>query len=177
MATSGKDTKIVGDTEKRKPPRAGMGRPKGSPNKITRTVRESIEAAFHKAGSEEYLLRQAEENPVAFMALLAKLLPAQIMAEVSAGDASSALPDGFTLMPKSFPSREAWDSFFDQVKRQPSAIVIHGCMPVPSGFVGDIFPIVRRVAGGWVIGGLPNSNEMSSYDLNCDASPEILPPA
>ena len=63
------------------------------------------------------------------MTLLAKLLPAQILAEVSAADASSVLPDGLVLTPKSFPSREAWDSFFDQVKRQPGAIVCTGGIP------------------------------------------------
>ena len=178
MGSSGEDTKIVGDTAKRRPPRAGMGRPKGSPNKITKTIREALEAAFHEAGAEEYLLRQAEANPQAFMTLLAKLLPAQIQAEVSTADASSVLPDGLVLMPKSFPSREAWDTFFDWAKRQPDALVIHGGAPPPSGFGGDIFPIARRVNGGWVIGGIPSASEMTSYDLDFAAPPGMtLPPA
>ena len=172
MASSGDDTKIVGDTGRRKPPRAGMGRPKGSPNKITKTIREALEAAFHEAGAEEYLLRQAEANPQAFMTLLAKLLPAQIMAEVSTADASSVLPDGLVLTPKSFPSREAWDSFFDQVKRQPDAIVCAGGIPCPPGFSGNVFPIARRVAGQWVCGGIPNRSEMVFYDLDLDIIPE-----
>ena len=175
MGSSGEDTKIVGDTAKRKPPRAGMGRPKGSPNKITKTIREAIEAAFHEAGAEEYLLRQAEANPQAFMTLLAKLLPAQIMAEVSTGDASSALPDGLVLMPKSFPSRSSWDIFFSRVTQQAEAIVIHGGVPVPPGFEGDVFPIARRVAGQWVIGGIPSESEMANYDLDFGPAPEPLP--
>ena len=111
------------------------------------------------------------------MTLLAKLLPAQIQAEVSTADASSVLPDGLVLMPKSFPSREAWDTFFDWAKRQPDALVIHGGAPPPSGFGGDIFPIARRVNGGWVIGGIPSASEMTSYDLDFAAPPGMtLPP-
>ena len=177
MAKGGDSSKIVGDTAKRKPPRAGMGRPKGSPNKITKTIREAIEAAFSQAGAEEYLLRQAEANPQAFMTLLAKLLPAQIMAEVSTADASSVLPDGLTITPRSFSNRAEWDSFFSQVKQQPDALVIHGGVPVPPAFEGDIFPIARRVNGGWVVGGIPNASEMTSYDLNFNEPPEPLPPA
>ena len=178
MGSSGEDTKIVGDTAKRKPPRAGMGRPKGSPNKITKTIREAIEAAFSEVGAERYLVEQATLNPQAFMALLSKLLPAQIQAEVSTGDASSALPDGLVLMPKSFPSRSSWDIFFSRVTQQAEAIVIHGGVPVPPGFEGDVFPIARRVAGQWVIGGIPNPDELAFYDLDFDAPPGMtLPPA
>ena len=177
MAKGGDSSKIVGDTGRRKPPRAGMGRPRGSVNKITRTVREAIEAAFSEVGAERYLVEQAALNPQAFMTLLAKLLPAQIMAEVSTADASSVLPDGLVLMPKSFPSREAWDAFFDWAKRQPDAIVCAGGIPCPSGFTGNVFPIARRVNGSWVIGGIPNVSEMTSYDLDFAPAPESLPPA
>ena len=163
--------KIGQSTEKRAGNR-GMGRPKGSPNRITRTVREAIEAAFSEVGAERYLIEQATLNPTAFLGLIAKLLPAQIMAEVSTADASSVLPDGLVLTPKSFPSREAWDSFFDQVKRQPDAIVCAGGIPCPPGFSGNVFPIARRVAGQWVCGGIPNRSEMVFYDLDLDIIPE-----
>ncbi len=177
MASSGEDSKIVGDTGRRKPPRAGMGRPKGSPNKITKTLKEALELAFSEVGAERYLIEQATLNPQAFMTLLAKLLPAQIQAEVSTGDAS-VLPDGLIFTPKFFPNREAWDTFFDWAKRQPDAIVIHGGAPPPPGFTGNVFPIARRVNGSWVLGGLPNPDELSFYDLDFDAPPGMtLPPA
>jgi hypothetical protein len=109
------------------------------------------------------------------MALLSKLLPSEIRAEVSADVASSVLPDGLVLMPKNFSNRVEWDSFSDQAKRQPGAIVVSGGVPVPPGFTGNVFPIAWRVAGGWVIGGLPNPDELFFYDLNFDVYPEPLP--
>ena len=172
MASGGDDSKMQGSSGRRLPPNAGKGRKKGVPNKLTKTIREAIETAFSQAGAEEYLLRQAEENPQSFMGLLSKLLPSQIQAEVST-DVASVLPDGLTLMPKNFSSREMWDSFSDQVKRQPDAIVIRG------GLVGteDVFPIVRRVAGQWVCGGIPSPQELASYDLDFGPAPEPIPPA
>ena len=64
--------------------RAGLGRPKGSPNKITGSMKEMILEAFEKAGGTDWLARQAEENPVAFMGLLSKLLPTdmQVYAQI-----------------------------------------------------------------------------------------------
>ena len=37
------DTKIEKNSERHKPPRAGMGRPKGSPNKVTKQFRDTIQ--------------------------------------------------------------------------------------------------------------------------------------
>lgn len=54
---------------------AGKGRPKGSPNKVNASLKEMIHAALNDAGGKSWLAQQAQENPVAFMALLAKLLP------------------------------------------------------------------------------------------------------
>jgi hypothetical protein len=77
---AGDTTKVVSVT-KRKPPAAGKGRPKGSINKSTKAIKEMILAALDKAGGEEYLVRQSNENPVAFMALLGKIMPTQITGE------------------------------------------------------------------------------------------------
>lgn len=62
-------------------PKTG-GRKKGTPNKLTRTVKEAIEIAFDKVGGPEYLARMAEEQPVAFMTLLGKVIPNQVEAKV-----------------------------------------------------------------------------------------------
>ena len=67
---------------------AGPGRPKGVPNKTTASIKAAIEAAFQGVGGHEYLMRQAEENPQAFMTLLGKIIPAQVQTEISNPDGS-----------------------------------------------------------------------------------------
>ena len=54
------------------------GSRKGRPNKLTGAVREMVLAALNEVGGIEYLKGQAKKNPVAFMALLGKILPAQV---------------------------------------------------------------------------------------------------
>ena len=61
----------------------GPGRPKGSPNKVTGSMKEMILQAFEKAGGADWLAKQANENPVAFMGLLSKLLPSDIALSAS----------------------------------------------------------------------------------------------
>lgn len=72
----------MSNTERRKPPAAGKGRPKGATNKLTRTIKEAIEQAFDMAGGAEYLARMADEQPAAFMTLLGKVLPTQVQADI-----------------------------------------------------------------------------------------------
>jgi hypothetical protein len=54
------------------------GRQKGSRNRVPLELAQMIETALSKAGGVEYLVRQANENPVAFLALLGKILPRQV---------------------------------------------------------------------------------------------------
>ncbi|TXH83578.1 MAG: hypothetical protein E6Q77_03995 [Rhizobium sp.] len=68
-------TKLV---KNRKPPRAGMGRPKGSLNKTTVAIKEAVLAALDQAGGVDYLVQQSEENPTAFLTLVGKVLPLQV---------------------------------------------------------------------------------------------------
>ena len=56
----------------------GKGRKKGVPNKVTADVKAMVLAALDKAGGADYLLRQSDENPVAFMSLVGKVLPMQV---------------------------------------------------------------------------------------------------
>lgn len=65
-----------------KPPNAGKGRVKGVPNKVTKALKEMILGALDDAGGQNYLMRQATENPAAFMTLIGKVLPAEINAKV-----------------------------------------------------------------------------------------------
>lgn len=77
---TGKETKIV--TPRAKPPRAGMGRPKGIPNKTTQLLKDAILMAAEEAGNTQglvgYLKSQAIENPGPFLSLLGKVLPMQV---------------------------------------------------------------------------------------------------
>jgi hypothetical protein len=63
-------------------PRVG-GRRKGTPNKITGDLKAMILGALADAGGRKYLLKQASENPTAYMTLLGRVLPKNINANVS----------------------------------------------------------------------------------------------
>jgi len=60
---------------------AGKGRKAGVPNKITKDLKAMILGALNRKGGEKYLMRQADENPSAFMSLVGKVLPMQVTGE------------------------------------------------------------------------------------------------
>lgn len=70
------DDKLTQGVKKRTPPKGGSR--KGIPNKITADLKEMIRGALDKVGGADYLARQANENPPAFMALLGKTLPKEL---------------------------------------------------------------------------------------------------
>lgn len=62
------------------------GRAKGVPNKITMALKEMILQALDDAdpeGSVAYLVKQAKENPTAFLTLVGKVLPLDVNAKHS----------------------------------------------------------------------------------------------
>lgn len=63
--------------------RPGSGRKPGSPNKLTGTVKMMILAALEKVGGERYLVKQAKDNPHAFLTLLGKIMPTQVVGDVN----------------------------------------------------------------------------------------------
>ena len=60
----------------------GKGRPKGTPNKATKALKDMILGALSDVGGQSYLARQAEENPVAFLTLVGKVLPHELKADL-----------------------------------------------------------------------------------------------
>ncbi len=89
--------------------KAGPGRPKGKPNRTTQVLRDAIFKAAETAGGggkkglTNFLLAQArKENNAPFMALLAKVLPSKVLADVEGDDGAMpvifinryACPDG-----------------------------------------------------------------------------------
>lgn len=60
---------------------SGQGRKPGVPNKLGRDIKEMVVGALCAAGGVNYLLRQAEQNPVAFMGLVGRVLPLQVTGE------------------------------------------------------------------------------------------------
>jgi len=60
----------------------GPGRPKGIPNKTTTAVKEMILEALNNKGGVEYLEKQADTNPTAFLTLIGKVIPLQVAGEL-----------------------------------------------------------------------------------------------
>jgi len=61
----------------------GAGRPKGMENKVTKELKDMILGALDDAGGQEYLRQRALDTPGPFMALVGKILPKNIDANIS----------------------------------------------------------------------------------------------
>lgn len=90
--------KIVLSTERPKPPRAGMGRPRGSPNKATSAFRETVNRVLtdNAENVSVWLSEVAERDPARALDLLVKLaeyaVPKLSRQEVQAEVCASAGP-------------------------------------------------------------------------------------
>jgi hypothetical protein len=90
------------------------GRQKGTPNKMTATLKEMILGALDQVGGESYLIDQSKRNPTAFIALLVRLLPSEIKASQASAPLSFVKIDleSFRFVPdgrKSAPSGQGDD--------------------------------------------------------------------
>jgi hypothetical protein len=70
------------------------GSRKGVPNKVTAELKQMILGALDGVGGQEYLQRQADENPVAFMTLVGKVLPLTVTGTGKNGDITVRWGDG-----------------------------------------------------------------------------------
>lgn len=68
------DTKLV-DSTKRKPPRAGMGRPRGSTNKATKAFRDTVTRLLEENADNVsiWLTAVAKDDPAKALDLMSKL--------------------------------------------------------------------------------------------------------
>lgn len=60
------------------------GRVKGIPNKVNADLKQMILNALDKKGGVDYLARQADENPTAFLSLVGRVLPMTLQGDPSA---------------------------------------------------------------------------------------------
>lgn len=56
----------------------GPGRPKGSPNKSTATVKAALQNVYTKRGGDAALLKWADENQTEFYKLWGRMLPTEV---------------------------------------------------------------------------------------------------
>jgi hypothetical protein len=107
--------------------RPGAGRPPGSVNIVTRTLKEAIlaagEIAGGKGGLTSYLVMLARNNSSAYAGLLGKILPTQLAADAESGGGLTKIsferivcwPDGRRevegVTPKALPSPDSSHAF------------------------------------------------------------------
>lgn len=58
------------------------GSRKGRKNKVNKEIKDLIRGALDDAGGRQYLFEQAKLNPVAFMALIGKIIPKEVSSTV-----------------------------------------------------------------------------------------------
>lgn len=73
------------------------GRPRGSRNAIPMTIRDGIEEAYRQLGGIAWLVQLGQNDPKAFAALLAKLLPAT---QPEGGEVTIRVIGGFQTSPR-----------------------------------------------------------------------------
>lgn len=69
------------------------GRKKGSQNRVPVELKAMIRGALDKAGGMDYLLTQANKNPVAFMSLLGRIIPQELKHDGAIGTYDAVLTE------------------------------------------------------------------------------------
>lgn len=59
-----------------------MARPKGADNRRSIAIKQMIEKALDRVGGEDYFVKQATENPAAFMTLVGRAMPKEVEATI-----------------------------------------------------------------------------------------------
>ncbi len=58
--------------------KGNSGRPKGSPNRLTKVFREAVMTVYHGLGGDKAFLQWAQENPTEFYRICARLIPQEV---------------------------------------------------------------------------------------------------
>jgi hypothetical protein len=64
----------------------GPGRPKGSPNKLTRAFKEAVLNVYNGLGGDPAMLRWAAKNPTEFYKIAARLIPHEVVGSGKDGE-------------------------------------------------------------------------------------------
>jgi hypothetical protein len=92
------------------------GKPKGAKNKLPIQVNEMILTALSEAGGVAYLVRQAEEEPKAFLALVGKLVTRVI--DQNNTHTIMGLADLLRSIPNTQPMAESFNGTVNTVNTQ-----------------------------------------------------------
>jgi len=65
-------------------PKRGPGRPRGSVNKYTKTVKEALLQSFQNQGGVEFWDKLAKKDPRLYAQCLVRLIPSEVNAELKA---------------------------------------------------------------------------------------------
>ena len=76
---------------------SGKGRAKGTPNRITASVKEMVLSALNELGGERYLVEQGRANPQAFMTLIGRIIPSEIKASLDSGPPIIRIINGIVM--------------------------------------------------------------------------------
>ena len=87
------------------------GRTKGTPNKLTASIKDAFSEAFVKLGGVEALVKWGMSNKTDFYKLAAKLIPIQVDANIAVKPEARAYPLGLPIEQDRLPaSSETMDS-------------------------------------------------------------------
>ncbi len=107
------------------------GRAKGTPNKVTRDLREDIVASFYKLGGRDWLVRVARKRPDVVVALLGRVIPQETRVSLLASYQAVPIPvEQRDALPAPEATGAVLDAVFDVIgPRDPD--------PVPAAPASD----------------------------------------
>lgn len=69
-----------------RPPAAGKGRVKGTPNKLTKAFKTAVLNVYNELGGDRAMLRWAKKSPTEFYKIAARLIPHEVVGPGDRGE-------------------------------------------------------------------------------------------